>query len=104
MQIFYVKHLSCTVCTIKNYHFFVQILLLGTVMLRSVFCRVAYAIHSVLGFDWLMLFLHPHIHRETVNRAFRILVQLLSDQGLLSKFRDGEFRLQVVERSTRIPI
>ena len=89
MQIFYVKHLSCTVCTIKNYHFFVQILLLGTVMLRSVFCRVAYAIHSVLGFDWLMLFLHPHIHRETVNRAFRILVQLLSDQGLLSKFRDG---------------
>ena len=50
---------------------------------------MAQAIHSVLGFDWLMLFLHPHIHRETVNRAFRILVQLLSDQNLLNKFRDG---------------
>ena len=36
-----------------------------------------------------MLFLHPHIHRETVNRAFRILVQLLSDQNLLNRFRDG---------------
>jgi len=43
-----------------------------------------------LGFDWLMLFLHGNIHQETVNRALRILVQLLSDSTLLQRFHEGD--------------
>ena len=37
-----------------------------------------------------MLFLHNNIHKETVNRALRILVQLLSDSTLLQKFHEGD--------------
>ena len=52
--------------------------------------RFAHQIHRALGFDWLMLFLHSNIHKETVNRALRILVQLLSDATLLQKFHEGD--------------
>ena len=37
-----------------------------------------------------MLFLHGNVHQETVNRALRILVQLLSDSTLLQRFQEGD--------------
>ena len=37
-----------------------------------------------------MLFLHGNVHQETVNRALRILVQLLSDSTLLQRFHEGD--------------
>jgi len=47
-------------------------------------------VHRALRFDWLMLFLHGNIHQETVNRALRILVQLLSNSTLLQRFHEGD--------------
>ena len=45
---------------------------------------------SALGFDWLMLFMDASIHSETVTRAVRILIQLLTDPTLRPKFREGD--------------
>ena len=52
--------------------------------------RFAHQVHRALRFDWLMLFLHGSVHQETVNRALRILVQLLSDSTLLQRFHEGD--------------
>ena len=46
--------------------------------------------NSALGFDWLMLFMDASIHAETVSRAVRILIQLLTDPTLRVKFREGD--------------
>ena len=43
-----------------------------------------------LGFDWLMLFMDASIHAETVSRAVRILIQLLTDSILRVKFHEGD--------------
>ncbi|GAB6019627.1 hypothetical protein CHUAL_001189 [Chamberlinius hualienensis] len=44
---------------------------------------------KVLGFDWILLFLQGHLHSSTVLIAFRILIVMLKNHKLLSKFRDG---------------
>lgn len=44
---------------------------------------------SVLGFDWLLAFLAPHVHSGTVFLAQRLLLSLLVHPALLHKFRDG---------------
>jgi hypothetical protein len=46
--------------------------------------------HKILGFDWLLLFLQPHIHRETVARGLRVLVHILSIPYMYNKFKEGD--------------
>ncbi|XP_048589940.1 WD repeat and FYVE domain-containing protein 3-like [Nematostella vectensis] len=53
--------------------------------------RFADALQETLGFDWLMLFLQPHLHNSTVVRATRILVTLLGSGPALERFREGAF-------------
>ncbi|XP_039614451.1 WD repeat and FYVE domain-containing protein 3 isoform X3 [Polypterus senegalus] len=44
---------------------------------------------KVLGFDWLLKFMEEHLHSSTVTAALRILVVLLSNQSILTKFKEG---------------
>ena len=53
-------------------------------------CRFLAKFHKILGFDWLLLFLQPHIHRETVARGLRVLVHILSIPYMYNKFKDGD--------------
>ncbi len=53
--------------------------------------RFAHDLYHSLGFDWLFLFMHATIHTETVVRAVRILVQLLSDHTLKQHFLNGTY-------------
>ncbi|KAL1139731.1 hypothetical protein AAG570_006709 [Ranatra chinensis] len=43
----------------------------------------------ILGLDWPLLFLQPHLHSTTVVWGLRILVVLCSIQPLLAKFKEG---------------
>ena len=40
--------------------------------------------------DWLVLFLQPHLHIDTVTKALRLLCQLLRDHTIMQKFMAGE--------------
>ncbi|XP_076854600.1 LOW QUALITY PROTEIN: WD repeat and FYVE domain-containing protein 3 [Brachyhypopomus gauderio] len=42
-----------------------------------------------LGFDWLLMFMEEHVHSSTVTAALWILVVLLSNQAILSRFKEG---------------
>uniref|UniRef100_A0A673H369 WD repeat and FYVE domain-containing protein 3-like n=1 Tax=Sinocyclocheilus rhinocerous TaxID=307959 RepID=A0A673H369_9TELE len=42
-----------------------------------------------LGFDWLLMFMEEHIHSSTVTAALLILVVLMSNQSILSRFKEG---------------
>ncbi|XP_015220356.1 WD repeat and FYVE domain-containing protein 3 isoform X2 [Lepisosteus oculatus] len=44
---------------------------------------------KTLGFDWLLMFMEEHLHSTTVTAAMRILVVLLSNQTILSRFKEG---------------
>lgn len=44
---------------------------------------------KVLGLDWVLLFVQGHLHPSTVLVALRMLVALLSNGGILQKFRDA---------------
>ncbi|CAM1304230.1 WDFY3 (predicted) [Pycnogonum litorale] len=44
---------------------------------------------QVLGFDWFSLFLQCHLHSSTVVSGLQILVVLLTNPNLLSKFREA---------------
>ncbi|KAG7173359.1 WD repeat and FYVE domain-containing protein 3-like [Homarus americanus] len=44
---------------------------------------------KVLGLDWVLLFAQGHLHPSTVLIALRMLVALLSNSGILQKFRDA---------------
>ncbi|XP_045600783.1 WD repeat and FYVE domain-containing protein 3 isoform X4 [Procambarus clarkii] len=44
---------------------------------------------KVLGLDWVLLFTQGHLHPSTVLIALRMLVALLSNSGILQKFRDA---------------
>lgn len=44
---------------------------------------------KVLGLDWVLLFVQGHLHPSTVLVALRMLVALLSNAGILQKFRDA---------------
>ena len=46
-------------------------------------------LHDVLGFDWLLLFLCGHVHKDTVKRISRILFLVLSHVVSLNSFRNG---------------
>jgi hypothetical protein len=53
------------------------------------YLRFADTLQETLGFDWLLLFLHPHVHKTTVVRATRILVIILGSQATLERFKEG---------------
>jgi hypothetical protein len=42
-----------------------------------------------LGFDWILLFMQPHLHSTTVVWALRILVVMCSNPSLMARFREG---------------
>ncbi|XP_028851764.1 WD repeat and FYVE domain-containing protein 3 isoform X2 [Denticeps clupeoides] len=42
-----------------------------------------------LGFDWLLMFMEEHLHSSTVTTALWILVVLLSNQSILTRFKEG---------------
>ena len=44
---------------------------------------------SIVGFDWVQLFLLPRLHQTTIIWALRITMTLLSIPSLLAKFREG---------------
>ncbi|XP_061175428.1 WD repeat and FYVE domain-containing protein 3-like isoform X2 [Saccostrea echinata] len=46
-------------------------------------------IQKVLGFDWLLLFVQPHVHHSTVITALRVLLTILQNPASLLKFREG---------------
>lgn len=46
-------------------------------------------ISRILGIDWIMLFMQPHMHPSTVVWSMRILVVLLANETLMTRFRDG---------------
>eukprot|EP00794_Sanderia_malayensis_P012330 gene12330-13603_t len=46
-------------------------------------------LHEVLGFDWLMLFLHGHVHKQTVTRATRILFTMLYNTTSMNAFKNA---------------
>ncbi|CDQ96062.1 unnamed protein product [Oncorhynchus mykiss] len=42
-----------------------------------------------LGFDWLLMFTEEHLHSSSVTAALWILVVLLSNQPILTRFKEG---------------
>uniref|UniRef100_A0A4W5QBJ5 WD repeat and FYVE domain containing 3 n=1 Tax=Hucho hucho TaxID=62062 RepID=A0A4W5QBJ5_9TELE len=42
-----------------------------------------------LGFDWLLMFMEEHLHSSSVTAALWILVVLLSNQPILTRFKEG---------------
>ena len=46
-------------------------------------------LHDVLGFDWLLMFLCGHVHKDTVKRSSRILFLVLSHVVSLNSFKNG---------------
>lgn len=46
-------------------------------------------ISKILGFDWLLLFLHPQVHASTVIWSMRVLVVLCAKENLIARFREG---------------
>jgi len=46
-------------------------------------------ISKILGLDWILLFMQPHIHSSTVVWSMRILVVLLANETLMTRFREG---------------
>lgn len=54
-----------------------------------IFCSVLEEIQKVLGFDWLLLFIQPHVHRSTVICALKVLLTILQNPASMQKFREG---------------
>lgn len=46
-------------------------------------------ISKILGLDWILLFMQPHMHSSTVVWSMRILVVLLANETLMTRFREG---------------
>ena len=46
-------------------------------------------ISKILGLDWILLFMQPNLHQSTVVWSMRILVVLLANETLITRFRDG---------------
>lgn len=46
-------------------------------------------ISRILGLDWVLLFMQPHLHRSTVVLAMRMLVVLCANETLIARFREA---------------
>ena len=62
--------------------------------------RFANQVSTTLGFDWLIMFVQPPVHVETVVRAIRMLVLLSSEKSLRNKFLSG--MIFKIDRKTKI--
>ncbi|XP_050083063.1 WD repeat and FYVE domain-containing protein 3 isoform X2 [Anopheles aquasalis] len=51
--------------------------------------RLSDEISRVLGMDWILLLMEPHLHCSTMLWAMRLLVILLAREPMLIRFRDG---------------
>lgn len=58
-------------------------------ILFSPLIRQQVAVVSVLGSDWFLLFLQPHLHPSTVKLALILLTHLLWSPSQQSSFREG---------------
>uniref|UniRef100_A0A4Y0BJI3 DUF4704 domain-containing protein n=1 Tax=Anopheles funestus TaxID=62324 RepID=A0A4Y0BJI3_ANOFN len=47
-------------------------------------------IFRVLGLDWVLLFMQPHLHYSTLVWGFRLLVTMLMREPILTRFREGK--------------
>lgn len=52
---------------------------------------------DVLGSDWLLLFLQPHLHHSTVKLALILLTHFLWSPSQQSSFRKGGIPAKLVE-------
>ncbi|XP_044762510.1 WD repeat and FYVE domain-containing protein 3 [Coccinella septempunctata] len=50
---------------------------------------VSEEISKTLGFDWIILFMQPHLHSSTVVWGLRILVAMCANPTLMIRFREG---------------
>ncbi|TRZ02111.1 hypothetical protein DNTS_034933 [Danionella cerebrum] len=74
-----------------------DLLRLLDILLKQLSCKEKNAVNAqaceelvrTLGFDWLLMFMEEHIHSSTVTAALLILVVLLSNQSILSRFKEG---------------
>lgn len=55
------------------------------------------AILDVLGSDWFLLFLQPHLHPSTVKLALIFLTHFLSSPSQQSHFREGVIPATLIE-------
>lgn len=46
-------------------------------------------ITRILGFDWVLLFLQPHVHASSVIWGLRILIVVCANPVLMNRFREG---------------
>lgn len=53
------------------------------------FCRFCEEVMKVLGLDWVVVFTQGHLHSSTVLIALKMLVALLSNNAILTKFREA---------------
>lgn len=58
-------------------------------MKNTVNSTICGEISRVLGHDWILLFMQPHMHSSTVIWSMRILVVLLANDTLITRFREG---------------
>ncbi|KAK9687952.1 FYVE zinc finger [Popillia japonica] len=56
---------------------------------NSVNVTICDEVTRTLGFDWILLFMQPHLHATTVIWGLRLLVVISSNQTLMTRFRDG---------------
>lgn len=74
-----------------------MILELNQSILFSSFTRRQVAVVSVLGSDWFLLFLQPHLHLSTVKLALTLLTHFLSSPSQQSNFREGVIPATLIE-------
>ncbi|XP_035824115.1 WD repeat and FYVE domain-containing protein 3 isoform X2 [Aplysia californica] len=48
-------------------------------------------VQRILGFDWLLLFMQSHLHRDTVVLVLRILVVMFRNPENVRRFREGSY-------------
>lgn len=46
-------------------------------------------ISRLLGLDWVLLFMQPHLHRSTVVLGMRLLIVLCANETLIARFREA---------------
>lgn len=69
-------------------------------MLFSSLTRQQVAVANVLGSDWFLLFLQPHLHPSTVKLALILLTHFLWSPSQQSNFREGVIPATLVEGTT----
>ena len=74
------------------------------VPLPSSLSRFAVLLSQAVGLDWVLLFLQPNIHSDTITRALRILIQLLSVEKLQQKFHEGDIFGSWVKGFEKLPM